>query len=137
MMSPELIRELSREAGEAAEHAGDRPFVYWRGDPVTNPFPYPNIGDYRPEGWEMVDTLFADATGMGGETEPALTIGQLTIRVLEIRDSYEELGLQVGFAIVETGQFQVVIGVFEVTTIGGVEERERARERAELAVRLS
>jgi N-acetyl-anhydromuramyl-L-alanine amidase AmpD len=44
----------------------------------------------------------ADASGLGGENEPALTVRQLKARLTRY-----------GYAIVEVGQFQVVIGVFE------------------------
>jgi hypothetical protein len=71
-------------------------------------------------------------TGWGGETEPALTPGQLMTRLSEIRQPYEETGQQVGFAIVETGQFQAVLGVFERTTMGPEAARLDARARAGL-----
>ena len=80
----------------------------------------PYIGGYLPKGWERVDAshwsprgyfqgdnegygaFFVDATGLGGESEPALTRDQFAKLV---RPGY-------GYAIIEAGQFQVKIGVF-------------------------
>jgi hypothetical protein len=134
MMGLETIRDLSREAGEAAEAAGDTPHSYWRGDPTRRGegFPFPNLGDYRPEGWNLVGTLFADATGWGAEDEPALTVGQLETKINEIRAAYDEDGNGVGFGIVEVGQFQVYVGVFESLTLGNPGTRFASREKAGL-----
>jgi hypothetical protein len=68
----------------------------------------PNIGDYRPKGYKLVDTLFVDKYGFGTEREPALTHGQLVQRV-------KNFGLNYGYAIIEEGEFQMVVGVFKWT----------------------
>lgn len=72
-------------------------------------YPFPNFGSYRPRGWKMRGTLFCDKTGMGREDEPALTIHQLNCRLEQ--DTAACLGY--GYAIVEEGEFQIVVGVFE------------------------
>jgi hypothetical protein len=62
----------------------------------------PFLGDYVPEGWQMVDDYFVDSSGFGREGELALTLGQFDQIVQEHVGS--------GWAIVEAGEFQVVIG---------------------------
>jgi hypothetical protein len=108
MMSLSTIRQLSREAAERAADQGKRPYLveqedieYWRDRQV--PFPFPNLGDYVPDGWEQVDTLFCDSSGWGAPGEPALTREQL-LDVLEPG---------FGYAVIEAGQFQVYLGKFK------------------------
>jgi hypothetical protein len=68
----------------------------------------PNIGAYRPDGWELIEHEMVDATGLGADWEPALTANQFHTWVCnEWRKNPE-----VGFAIIEVGQFQVVVGKF-------------------------
>ena len=67
----------------------------------------PNFGDYRPTGWELVGELFVDSSGFGGSDEPALTVKQFK--------SLVEKGF--GYAIIETGQFQIWIGKFNTCKI--------------------
>lgn len=108
------IRAENREAGAAAE-AEKKPFVVeqavlegWKalreaGRAVS--FPFPRLGDHVPEGWEQVDSLFCDATGLGEAWEPALTIDQLL----------EKLEVGKGYAITSVDQFQLYLGVYEKT----------------------
>lgn len=118
MMSPEYINYLSNkaaiEAAVNASAAGDliAPLevtnVYevnaWES---SRRFPIPNLGALRPAGWKLIDDWLVDASGFGSESEPALTIRQLASR---LRDN---IGKGYAYAIVEQGQFQIVIGVFE------------------------
>jgi len=107
------IRAENREAGAAAARANKKPFVVtevdlqdWKDTVATGHFPrfpFPNIGDHDPEGWEQVDTLFCDHSGFGSTSEPALTIPQL-VNTLEAGK---------GYAIVSVGQFQLHLGVYE------------------------
>lgn len=109
MMGLDTIRALSAEAAAEAAAAGRRPFIYWPEDEVRAPFPFPNLGDYRPEGWMLIDTLFCDKTGWGDADEPALTVDQLINR---IRTLNAEHHFNLGYAIIEEGEFQCVVGVF-------------------------
>lgn len=109
MFSPETLRAMSAEAAARAAAENRVPFAYWPQDEVTAPFPFPNLGDHRPAGWRLIDTLFADKTGWGYDDEPALSVAQLTRRVEAIN---AEHNWKVGYAIIEEGQFQAVIGVF-------------------------
>ncbi len=65
----------------------------------------PNIGDYRPRGWKLVEHRLVDKTGLGLEYEPALTVPGLMRWV-------RSMGPGNGYAIIEEGQFQVVLGRF-------------------------
>jgi len=64
----------------------------------------PNFGDYRATryGWKMTKVYFVDSSGFGAEDEPALTFPQF-VRQAKVGK---------GYAIIETGQFQVRIGEF-------------------------
>lgn len=105
MMSLECINRLADEAGEQARQEGLEPHLIISQEEIDKmpPFPFPNIGSYRPVNWTEIDQLFCDSSGVGSPGEPALTIEQL-IAKLEVGNAY---------AIIETGQFQLYIGVFK------------------------
>ncbi len=108
MFSPEVIAELSNEAAAKAAQRKLIPYTPWDSREVDGypPFPFPNLGSYRPKGWELVDHWLVDKSGFGREDEPALTPRQLKERI------YQGLEHDYGYAIIEEGQFQVVLGVF-------------------------
>lgn len=111
MMSTEQIAELADEAAERAALEGLQPYVPWDAEEVRRwgadrPIPIPNLGSLRPEGWKLEEHRMADKTGWGDESEPAMTVGQLQDWVIE------HMGTSQGYAIIEEGQFQVVIGRF-------------------------
>jgi len=100
------IRRLSNEAARKAAKANRQPLMIHDGSTAGwPPIPIPNLGDYRPKGWNLIDTLFVDSSGMGLPGEGAMTADEFLKRV--------RLGY--GYAIVETGQFQVCVGEFEKT----------------------
>jgi len=108
MMSLEAIRHLADEAAQSAAAEDLEPYVPWDADEVDSfpPFPFPNLGSHRPDGWELVETLFVDSSGFGAENEPALTIPSF---LREIKGRIDE---EVGYGVIEEGPFQVVVGVF-------------------------
>lgn len=56
--------------------------------------------------WRTVgDSYMVDASGFGADNEPALTIAKFTARLESLKKSGDNYGL----AIIEAGQFQVVI----------------------------
>jgi len=112
MMSLDTIRSYNREYAARAAQEGLEPFVYFDVDELHSEpgFPFPHIGDHRPEGWELVDRHFVDASGFGADDEPALSVGQFT-RLVEDRIENTP-GTFVGWAIIEAGQFQVWVGEF-------------------------
>ena len=63
----------------------------------------PNFGDYRPNGYELVDKHFVDSSGFGRIGEAALTIDQFQGLIKK----------NFGYAIIEEGQFQLYIGEFK------------------------
>ena len=109
MMDLATIREMNREAGEEARYEGREPYVF-NGFDMKNLrdgdlYPIrkiPRLGDYTPEGWEKIDSLFVDASGFGREDEPALTAEQFASKVREGH----------GYGICEVGQFQLFVGEF-------------------------
>lgn len=103
MISIETINQLSDERGRIARQQGLEPYLIDSLDEVGPPFPFPHIGNHVPRGWKIVDKLFVDSSGFGTEGEPALTVNQFL----------EKLEVGKGYAIVEEGQFQVYVGVFE------------------------
>ena len=114
MMSLTAIKEQNREAAAIAAAEGRTPFVFFEREEVrdTFPLPFPFLGDHRPEGWELIDEHFADSSGLGAADEPALSMGQLLNLIEEKIDEAHENGQQVGWAIIEAGQFQVYVGEF-------------------------
>jgi hypothetical protein len=107
MMSLSTIRSMAAEAAEEAAEAGLEPFIVWPSDieriRIAGRFPFPNLGDHVPDGWELVDEFMADASGFGAPDEPALTFDQLVDRLKEGK----------GYAITQVGQFQVMVGEFK------------------------
>lgn len=141
MMSAEYIRSESERAAREAACERRHPYVYWSEEEVvSDDFPFPFLGTYtaRADGWRrlrytalrdaghLLDrkgfqrgpnesvALFADWSGWGEENEPALSPRQLSQAVRDIlviaRRSLPKS--EIGFGIIEAGQFQVVIGVF-------------------------
>lgn len=111
MMGIETIRQMNAERAAEAAERGLKPYVFdgvAEVDALTS-FPFPHIGDHRPEDWTYVHKHFVDATGLGHDDEPALSASQFK-RL--IRKSVEKNGSNVGFAIIEAGQFQVYVGEF-------------------------
>jgi len=110
MMSLNQIRSLASKHASRAKRLGIVPLVITESNLKTIRGPkhspkIPFIGDFVPEGFYVSDrSLFVDSSGMGQAGELALTQEQF-LGQLEIGKAY---------AIIEAGQFQVVVGVFGV-----------------------
>jgi hypothetical protein len=134
MMDSATIAHLCRQAARKAAREHRLPLLVEAEDCVSPAVlrehlerGIPNFGDYRPKGWEVVprvelkspeswspnrlrylgcddDYVFVDSSGWGGRGEPAL--GQSEFFELVAANP----GL--GWATVEAGQFQVVVGAF-------------------------
>jgi hypothetical protein len=114
MLDLATIKAMNREAGIRAAETNQTPYVYYNLDEVDElvPFPFPNLGDHRPDGWELVDQLFVDKSGLGQPDEPALTAEQLITEIKSrIRDARTNRDT-LGWAIIEEGEFQLYVGVF-------------------------
>ena len=111
MMSLEYIREINREVGEQASREARIPYNPFNADEINTypPFPFPNLGDHRPKGWELVEELFVDSSGLGASDEPALSVDQLKRKLIELDAKSETYG----YGITEAGQFQLYLGVFK------------------------
>jgi len=96
------IKSMNAEAARKAK--GKQPFIIKSAEQIDTfpPFPFPNFGDYRPKGWELVETYFVDSSGFGGDGEPALGA----------RHFRSKLKIGYGYAVIEAGQFQVYVGEF-------------------------
>jgi hypothetical protein len=122
MMALSTIREMSRERAAEAANENMEPFIVEAEDlDDMPPFPFPNIGDYRPAGWTLVETIFVDKSGMGRRNEPAMNTEQLLAR----------LKIGMGYAIIEEGQFQLYLGEFEQEETPPVTPWQRACARLE------
>jgi hypothetical protein len=111
MLSLSAIQNLSDEAAQRAAEENREPYVFWDKDEVDRSVrSIPNLGSHVPKGWsEFGDALFVDKSGMGADNEPALSLDQFKQEVKSIIDSHER---DIGFAIVEEGQFQIYIQPF-------------------------
>ena len=120
MMSLQQIDDMGREAAQEAAQENREPFILWEEDLASiPPFPFPFLGDYCPDGWQAVQleeqhgvylgdnspygAYFVDACGLGAPGEAALTIDQF-VELLE--SGY-------GYAVIESGQFQVKVAKYK------------------------
>jgi len=115
MLSGSVIRQIAEEAGQRARNEGKVPY------PVSElnldscpPFPFPNMGDYCPDGWRRACgqdgtqiTLFCDKTGFD-DSGPALSVRQLVAKLQE----WQKYDNGYALGIIEEGQFQIVLGAF-------------------------
>lgn len=129
MMSTELIRDISNVAAYRAAEEGRTPLVPWRSQIESDIRHAPFLGEYVPEGWREAEwgdlpakprsgaipwgngerALFmVDSSGFGSYNEPALTFPELAAYLTGLIDA----GNDIGIGIVESGQFQIVMGIF-------------------------
>lgn len=113
MYSLKVIKSMNKRAHAKAVQEDMQPFIFFNEEEVGN-LPQqclPEFGDYRPTRWKMrEETLFCDSSGWGSSDEPALSVEQTRDTILRIMRETEGT---VGFAVIETGQFQVYVGVFD------------------------
>ena len=110
MLSLKQIRLESQRAARNAARNHREPYIYEAEDQDTfPPFPFPDIGSYRPKGWKLIDEFFVDSSGFGNEGERAMTVEKF-LKVLKPGR---------GYAIIEKGEFQLFVGEFEQIKIEG------------------
>lgn len=114
MMSLQAIRDLSEQAAKRAKRERKLPMVFSEtqramlADGEIGPVRcIPNLGDYRPKGWKLVDEHFVDSSGFGSAGEPAMTIGDFC-KLVAKHDADR------GWGLTQEGQFQVYVGEFEL-----------------------
>ena len=106
MMSLGTIREISRTAAAKAARARKVPLMVEAEDMrdlARHLGRIPFLGAYVPNGWAQVNNYFVDNSGFGQVGEAALTAEEFYAAV---KPGY-------GYAIIESGQFQVYIGQFK------------------------
>ena len=135
MMSLETIRAMSDEQAEKAAKDNSTPNVPFNADDVNRMpggdnwngrrgFPFPNIGNYVPDGWvDTGESFFVDSSGFGADNESALTYQQLNRELMKLVEIHRGKR-RVGYAISEVGQFQLVVSVYEREIVG---EKESTR----------
>lgn len=102
-MSLDQINKMNRDAMKKAEQMNVQPYIA-KVDGDTGVRNAPSIGDYIPDGWRPTEKYFVDSSGLGAPGELALTFDQFLTKV---KEGY-------GYAICDTGQFQIYIQEFEV-----------------------
>ena len=121
MLSAQTIRDMSDYAAYRAAEEGHEPLAVWSDDDLPH---LPFLGEYVPRGYRVATWAdmrsrprnetwgdddnpaytLVDASGFGSVNEPALTYPELADYVAENGQCY--------WAIVETGQFQVVVAAY-------------------------
>jgi hypothetical protein len=109
-----MIHERNQEAAAKAADERREPFVVEEADVdrwkalvaagLPPKLPFPDLGDYTPDGWEELEEFFVDSTGWdlhdaGG---PAMSVAELV----------DALEPGFGYGITSVGQFQVYIAKF-------------------------
>lgn len=103
MLGLQEIKALNEEKMRQAAEEKKEPYFVEEGEAIIVPFPFPNIGYFKPKNWKQIEIFFVDKTGLGQRGEPALTVEQFIEKI--------EPGF--GYAIVEEGEFQVNVGKFK------------------------
>ena len=111
MMSLESIQALNEEI--AAEAAAEKRVPFAPDGPTDvdrwPPFPFPNLGSYVPDNWQLLDVhWFVDKTGKGKDWEIALSVSQFREALRQHLSEHPGDGL----AITEEGPFQAVVSAF-------------------------
>jgi hypothetical protein len=113
MMDLHSIKQANARATRTAKSKKAVPLVLAELEDVDNlgtpGYIIPNLGDHCPAGWELLETWFCDSSGFSGENEPALTLGQLKEKMKDCISA----GNIFGYGIVECGQFQLHLGVYQ------------------------
>lgn len=104
MMSISAIVELSDQAAAKARQARKIPFVFDSSEDVDrNVGRIPNLGNYVPKGWKLGEYWTVNKDG-SYDNGPAISLDELK---REIRSR-----ISLGYALIEEGEFQVVVGAF-------------------------
>lgn len=118
MWTGQTIRDIQRQYSVRAYAKGEQPYVpasaseimAWHSTERERFIPF--LGDYRPPGWTLLETVFVDMTGVGRENELAMTIPAFFDWAAKKFIEGKEAGYRIGFAVVERGQLQAYIGLY-------------------------
>lgn len=89
----------------------EQPYVPANAEEIKTypPFPFPDLCAFESDDWILTEnSWFADSSGFGKDSEPALTIDRLKTELL----TYHEDNPTHGFGITSIGQFQLYITAF-------------------------
>ena len=103
MMGLEMIKELNAKRGAEAKVFGKMPFMLYTEEQKNFLDKIPNIGDFRPKQFKLIQEFFVDASGFGAQGEAAITFQEF-VKQAKIGKAY---------AIIAAGQFQIWVGEFE------------------------
>ena len=123
MMSLEAIVAVNEEIAVRAAAERLKPFVPEGPGDIAHweRLPFPNFGYFVPPCWEKTDAeWFVDKTGHGLDWEPALSASRFRAALRE----YAATHPLHGYAIVEEGPFQAMIGAFRPVTEETFDERD-------------
>lgn len=113
MMDLQTINSMNAKATRRAKIKNVLPLVLGEQEDVDHlgepGYIIPNLGDHCPAGWKMLETWFCDHSGFGSDNGPALTLQQLKSKMKSCIGD----GKIYGYGIVECGQFQLHLGIFE------------------------
>lgn len=114
MMSPDMIAYETRKSTRKAKRHKSVPYVFSDSELAdmnggdVNAFKHiPLLGNHVPNGWTLVRSHFVDATGIGDESEPALTQKAMA-KIINENGNH-------GWGLGEWGQFQVYINEYART----------------------
>jgi len=111
MLSSSQIVQFANESAERAKRRNLKPYLVRDINfEKIPPFPFPDLGSYIPEGWQLINYFTCDSTGWGYESEPALTVNGLIKKLQEFK---KDTSTTWGVGIIESGEFQVVVGFFK------------------------
>lgn len=128
MLGPDTIRNISDVAAYQAAQEGNIPLVVWSDRDLHH---IPFLGSYTPVGWRRATwadlggitprnsfgrsddeaTFMVDSSGWGGRGEFALTFDEAVAYARDLANTVD-VDTTFGLGIRESGQFQVVLGVW-------------------------
>lgn len=110
MLSSQQIADIADQAARKAKRAGREPLVFESQHHVDKTFrELPNLGSYRPKGWKLEEYRTVDKYGID-QSGPAMTIPAMLVWFkVHLTDPERS-----GYALIEEGEFQVVVGRFEM-----------------------
>ena len=109
MMSASQIADLADECARRAKRAHRQPLVFESQHHVDGAYrTLPNLGSYRPKGWKLEEYRTVDKYGIDF-SGPAMTLPAMLVWFkVHLTDPERS-----GYALIEEGEFQVVVGRFE------------------------
>ena len=83
-------------------------------------FKLSSLGDFVPDGWELVETHFVDTSGFGRSDEPALSFTRFAKLLATANPKY-------GFAVTSAGQFPAHVGEYKPVPFEPVNTKTKRR----------